>query len=145
VTADSSQGYWGFTSSGYKVGSTSYSTKTSGIADTGTTLLLLPAAIAKNYYSSVSGAKNSASYGGWVFPCSATLPTFTYTVGSLDIEIPADYLNYSPVSSGSSTCYGGLQSSADVGINIYGDVALKAAYVVFSGASTPQLGFALKA
>lgn len=141
---DSSQGYWGFTSSGYKVGSTSYSTSTSGIADTGTTLLLLPAAIVKKYYAQVSSAKNSNSYGGYVFDCDESLPTFSYVVSGLTVEIPGDYLNYSPVTDGSSTCYGGLQSSADIGINIYGDVALKAAYVVFSGASTPKLGFALK-
>lgn len=91
-----SQGFWQFTASGYQVGSTSYSTKVSGIADTGTTLLLLPDAVVKNYYSKVSGSQNSNTYGGYVFPCSATLPTFTYLVGSKSIVIPADYLNYSP-------------------------------------------------
>lgn len=40
-------------------------------------------------------------------------------------------------------CYGGIQSSADIGINIFGDVALKAAYVVFNG-ETPSLGWAQK-
>ncbi|KAI1851557.1 hypothetical protein JX265_012361 [Neoarthrinium moseri] len=144
TSVDTSEGFWDFTASSYKVGSTSYSTKLTGIADTGTTLLLLPASVVKNYYSKVSGAVNSSSEGGYVFPCSATLPTFTYTVGSVSIVIPADYMNFSPVSDGSSTCFGGLQSSADIGINIFGDVALKAAYVVFNGASTPQVGFATK-
>lgn len=40
-------------------------------------------------------------------------------------------------------CFGGLQSSASIGINIFGDVALKAAYVVFNG-ETPSLGWAQK-
>ncbi|KAI1759271.1 secreted aspartic proteinase precursor [Hypoxylon sp. FL1150] len=145
TSVSTTDGYWEFSASGYAVGSTSYSTSITGIADTGTTLLLLPNAIVKNYYSQVSGAQNSNADGGYVFPCSATLPTFTYVVGSKSIVIPANYLNYSPVSEGSSTCYGGIQSSADIGINIFGDIALKAAYVVFNGASSPTLGFATKA
>ncbi|CAJ2509539.1 Uu.00g145650.m01.CDS01 [Anthostomella pinea] len=145
TTVDSSQGYWGFTAASYKVGTSSYSTKVSGIADTGTTLLLLPAAVVKNYYSKVSGSSNSNTYGGYVFSCTATLPTFTYVVGTKSIVISGDIMNYAPVEDGSSTCYGGLQSSAGIGINIFGDIALKAAYVVFNGASTPQLGFATKA
>ncbi|KAH8658154.1 aspartic peptidase domain-containing protein [Xylariales sp. PMI_506] len=145
TTADSSEGYWGFTAASYAVGTTAYATKVAGIADTGTTLLLLPAAVVKNYYAKVTGATNSATYGGYVFSCTATLPTFTYVVGTTSIVIPGTYLNYAPVTDGSSTCYGGLQSSAGIGINIYGDVALKAAYVVFDGTTTPQLGFAAKA
>jgi aspergillopepsin I len=96
------------------------------------------------YYAKVSGSSNSNTYGGYIFPCSATLPTFTFGVGSARITIPATYLNYGPVTDGSSTCFGGLQSSADIGINIFGDVALKAAFVVFNGASTPTLGWAAK-
>ncbi|KAI1497917.1 secreted aspartic proteinase precursor [Biscogniauxia marginata] len=145
TSVSTSQGFWQFTANSYQVGSTSYSTKVSGIADTGTTLLLLPDAVVKNYYSKVSGSQNSDSYGGYVFPCSATLPTFTYVVGTKSIVIPATYMNYAPVTEGSSTCYGGLQSSTGIGLNIFGDIALKAAYVVFNGASTPQLGFATKA
>lgn len=144
TSVSTSQGFWQFTAAGYKVGTTSYTTSLNGIADTGTTLLLLPATVVKNYYAKVTGSSNSATYGGYVFPCTATLPTFTYNVGSVSIVIPASYLNYAPVEDGSSTCYGGLQSSADIGINIFGDVALKAAYVVFNGASTPTLGFATK-
>ncbi|KAH6647183.1 aspartic peptidase domain-containing protein [Truncatella angustata] len=144
TSVTSSQGFWQFSASSYKVGTTTYSTAVSGIADTGTTLLLLPATVVKNYYAKVTGSSNSNTYGGYVFPCTATLPTFTYTVGSVSIVIPATYLNYAPVEDGSSTCYGGLQSSAGIGINIYGDIALKAAYVVFNGATTPTLGFATK-
>lgn len=141
---DSSRGYWGFTSPGYKVGTTSYTTSLAGIADTGTTLLLLPDAVVANYYSKVTGSSNSKTYGGYVFPCSATLPNFTYMIGSLGITIPGTYFNYSPVKTGSTTCFGSLQSSSGIGINIYGDIALKAAYVIFNAGTTPQLGFAAK-
>jgi len=96
------------------------------------------------YYRQVSGSSNSNTYGGYVFPCSATLPTFTFGVGSARITIPSKYMNYGPVQDGSSTCFGGLQSSSGIGINIFGDVALKAAFVVFNGGSSPTLGWAKK-
>ena len=120
------------------------SSSLTGIADTGTTLLYLPATVVKAYYSKVSGSSNSAIYGGYVFPCSATLPTFTFGVGSARITIPAAYMDYGPVTTGSKTCFGGLQDSSGIGINIFGDVALKSAFVVFNGASTPTIGWASK-
>ncbi|KAH8893924.1 aspartic proteinase [Thozetella sp. PMI_491] len=145
TSVNTNPGYWTFTSSGYQVGSSTFSsTSITGIADTGTTLLYLPSSIVTAYYKQVSGSSNSNTYGGYIFSCSATLPTFTFGVGSARITIPAKYLNYGPVSTGSSTCFGGLQSSAGIGINIFGDVALKAAFVVFNGASTPTLGWAAK-
>lgn len=96
------------------------------------------------YWAQVSGSQNSNTVGGYVFPCSATLPSFTFGVGSARIVIPGDYIDFGPISTGSSTCFGGIQSSAGVGINIFGDVALKAAFVVFDGSSTPRLGWASK-
>jgi len=143
VSVTTSPGYWTWTSSGYAVGSGSFtSTSISGIADTGTTLLYLPSTIVTAYYRQVSGSSNSRTYGGYVFPCSATLPTFTFGVGSARITIPAAYMNYGPVAT--NVCFGGLQSSSGIGINIFGDVALKAAFVVFNGGSTPTLGWAKK-
>jgi hypothetical protein len=140
---NTSPGYWTWTSSGYAIGSGSFSSSSiSGIADTGTTLLYLPTSIVTAYYAKVSGSSNSRTYGGYVFPCSATLPTFTFGVGSLRIVIPAAYMNYGPVAT--NVCFGGLQSSSGLGINIFGDVALKAAFVVFNGGSSPKLGWAKK-
>ncbi|KAI1080777.1 secreted aspartic proteinase precursor [Whalleya microplaca] len=144
VPVSTSQGFWEFEASGYKVGSKAGSGSITGIADTGTTLLLLPDEVVEAYYKQVDGAENSSSEGGYVFACSTTLPEFTFTAGSLDITIPADYLNYAPTEEGSSTCFGGLQSSESIGTNIFGDIALKAAYVIFNGGSTPQLGWAAK-
>ncbi|KAH6895402.1 aspartic peptidase domain-containing protein [Thelonectria olida] len=144
TSVDSSNGWWEFVSPGYAVGSGStVRTSIDGIADTGTTLLLLPSSVVKAYYAKVSGARLNNSVGGYVFSCSATLPSFSFLVGSTKITIPASYLNYSPISEGSSTCFGGLQSSDDIGVNIYGDIALKAAFVVFDGGNT-RLGWASK-
>ncbi|CAN8103895.1 unnamed protein product [Discula destructiva] len=134
-------GYWKFTSTGYGVGTDFVDESIVGIADTGTTLLYLPAAIVEAYYSQVSGASNSLLLGGYVFPCSADLPDFTFGVEDTVITIPGDYMNYGTAIG--SKCFGGLQSSASIGINIFGDVALKAAYVVFNF-DTPSLGWAQK-
>lgn len=96
-----------------------------GIADTGTTLLMLPDAAVTAYYKQVSGASDSQQEGGYVFDCSATLPDFTFGVGDGQITIPGDYINFQAVSEGSSTCYGGIQSDSGIGMAIFGDIALK--------------------
>ncbi|KPM38239.1 Endothiapepsin [Neonectria ditissima] len=141
---DSSQGWWQFTSAGYAVGTGTFaSSPITGIADTGTTLLLLPSKIVKAYYAQIKGARNDSSVGGYVFSCTATIPTFTFAVGSTHFTIPAAYLNYAPLEEGSSTCFGGLQSSDDIGVNIFGDIALKAGFVVFDGGNV-RLGWAKK-
>jgi len=134
-----------FTSSGYSVGTGSFSsTKVSGIADTGTTLLLLPSAVVKAYYKQVSGATYDNTQGGYVFACSRTLPDFTFGVGSARIRIPGKYMNFAPVDDEGTSCYGGIQDDGGIGFAIFGDVALKAAFVVFDGGKN-QLGWASKA
>ena len=145
TTVDSSQGFWTFTSPAYSVGSgAKTSTAVTGIADTGTTLLLVPDSLVTAYYKQVSGAKYDNANGGYVFPCTAKLPSFTYYIGSNKITIPGTYMNFAPTTSAGTTCYGGIQSDTGIGISIYGDVALKAAFVVFNGGSKPTLGFAAK-
>lgn len=57
VDVDSSQGFWGFTGTGYAVGSGSFkSSSIDTIADTGTTLIYAPDAVVKAYYAQVSGS-----------------------------------------------------------------------------------------
>ncbi|TLD19076.1 hypothetical protein PspLS_09965 [Pyricularia sp. CBS 133598] len=145
VPVDNSQGFWAFTANGYSVsgGSSNPNTQMTGIADTGTTLMLLDDSIVQDYYSN-TGAQNDASQGGYVFDCSTQLPDFSFTVGSNTITIPGALMNYAPVQDGSSTCFGGLQSNSGVGQSIFGDIALKAAYVVFDNSDSPQLGWATK-
>ncbi|KAK3396928.1 putative endothiapepsin precursor [Sordaria brevicollis] len=146
VPVNTDPGYWMWTATGYQVGSGSFVTQPIvNIADTGTTLVYLPNAILQAYYKQIPGATNSRSYGGYVFPCAAAIPDFTFGVtGDAKITIPGRFINYGQVTEGSATCFGGLQSSSGVGINIFGDVALKAAYVVFNGGETPTLGWASK-
>lgn len=143
---DSSDGFWMFSASGYSIGNSTFSsTEISGIADTGTTLLLLPASIAKAYYAKVSGARYDSRQAGYVFSCKANLPDFTFGVGSAKITIPGSYINFAPVDATGAQCYGGIQEDTGIGFAIYGDIALKAAFVVFDGGNSTRLGWASKA
>ncbi|KAI1420479.1 aspartic peptidase domain-containing protein [Xylaria sp. FL1777] len=138
VDVDNSQGFWGFTAdiNGQSV---------DGIADTGTTLALFPGDVVSAYYKQVDGAEEDQQQGGYVFPCDADLPDLTFTPGDAKITIPGQYINYAPADESGSTCFGGIQSSEDVGVNIYGDIALKAAFVVFDmSTDSPRLGWANK-
>ncbi|KAI1178586.1 secreted aspartic proteinase precursor [Nemania sp. FL0916] len=148
VDVDSSDGFWGFESSGYAIGNGSFtSSPFKGIADTGTTLALIPAAAVEAYYKAVPGATLDATQGGYVFPCDATLPDFVLGVGDAGrIRIPGQYVNYAPADQSGKSCFGGIQSDEDVGFSIIGDAALKAAYVVFDATpGKPRLGWASKA
>ncbi|KAJ5894283.1 hypothetical protein N7495_005974 [Penicillium taxi] len=140
---DSAEGYWGFTADGYKVGTTTGGS-IQGIADTGTTLLLLPDDVVSAYYENVNGSKGDSNAGGYTFPCSTKLPDFTVVIGSYDAVVPGAHINYSTVTDGSSTCYGGIQGNSGIGFSIFGDIFLKSQYVVFDS-NGPSLGFAAQA
>ncbi|GAB7355838.1 hypothetical protein MBLNU459_g6501t1 [Dothideomycetes sp. NU459] len=142
VDVDTSNGFWEFTASGYSVGSGATKTLSiDAIADTGTTLLLVPDSVVTAYYKKVTGSSYSSSQGGYIFPCSATLPDFSAVIGGTKFTVPGSYMNYASVDS--SNCYGGIQSDSGVGFSIFGDIFLKSQFVVFSATtSTPQLGFA---
>lgn len=144
VDVDTSQGFWGFSASAYSVGTTTTSASISGILDTGTTLIYTDTAIVRAYYAKVSGAKVDNTQGGYVFPCSATLPDFSITVGGVKQTVPGKYINYAPTSG--STCFGGIQTDDGIGFSIFGDVFLKSKYIVHDlNNGTPRLGFAQQA
>ena len=145
TAVDNSQGFWGFTSSGYTVGKGSpVSESIPAIADTGTSLLLLPDDLVSAYYAQVSGSSNSQTDGGYIFGCNTALPDLTLQIEGYAAVVPGSYMNYAPASE-SGSCFGGLQSNSGIGQSIFGDVFLKAHFVVFDDAAGgPQLGFAAK-
>ncbi|KAF4302444.1 putative aspartic endopeptidase pep1 protein [Botryosphaeria dothidea] len=145
TSVSTANGFWEFKPTAYAIGSGStVSASIDAIADTGTTLLYLPSSVVSAYYRQVSGAQNSATYGGWVFPCSASLPSFTLVIGGQKRTVPGSYINYAPASG--STCFGGIQPDTGIGFSIVGDIFLKSQYVVFDAStSTPRLGFAQQA
>ncbi|KAL3491726.1 aspartic protease pep1 [Aspergillus germanicus] len=134
---DSSQGFWMFPA-------TAGTAHFSAIADTGTTLIMIDSTIAETYYSQIRGAQESYLYGGWVFPCSAHVPSFTITINGYDAVVPGEHINYAPVATGSNTCFGGIQGNQGLGFSILGDVFLKSQYVVFDSHG-PRLGIAPQA
>ncbi|GAB0142972.1 hypothetical protein EsHS_00003505 [Epichloe bromicola] len=96
-SVDSSQGFWTWTSTGYAVGPGSLKRiSVTGIADTSTTLLLLPDSIVDAYYAKVPGVSYDSSQGGYTFDCDASLPSFTFVVSSSTITIPGSYINFAP-------------------------------------------------
>lgn len=146
VNVNTANGFWQFTSTGYAIGSGStVQTSIDAIGDTGTTLLYLPSAVVRAYYAKVTGSSNSATYGGYVFPCSATLPSFSAIIGGVAQVVPGKYINYAPVEDGSTTCYGGIQENTGIGFSIFGDIFLKSKYVIHELSSTPRIGFAEQA
>ncbi|MCJ1448164.1 MAG: Type I transmembrane sorting receptor [Stictis urceolatum] len=145
TAVDNSQGFWSFTPDSATIGTGASMAAGAGIADTGTTLMLVDDSIVDAYYQQVSGATNDAQQGGYVFDCSATLPDFTLTVGSHNAVVPGSYINYAPVDSTGQQCFGGIQSDSQIGFAIYGDVFLKSQYVVFDQSTgSPRLGLADK-
>ncbi|KAK4971272.1 hypothetical protein LTR66_006318 [Elasticomyces elasticus] len=144
VNVNTANGFWEFTATGYAIGSGStVSSAYDSIADTGTTLLYLPPTVVSAYYAKVKGATYNTAQGGYIFPCSATLPSFTAIIGGTKHTVPGSYINYAPVSS--TQCFGGIQRNTGIGFSIFGDIFLKSQFVVFNAASTPQLGFAQQA
>jgi hypothetical protein len=142
TNVDSSSGFWQFTSAGYKINGVATSASATSIADTGTTLLLMNQATVDAYYKTVPGAINDDTQGGYTFPCSTTLPTFSVELGGgYYADIPGSLLNYAPISDGSSTCFGAVQSNGGNSFQIFGDIMFKTQFVVFNG-KTKQLGFA---
>ena len=117
VPVDNSQGFWQFTAGGYSVGSNNATAGSVGtsIADTGTSLLYLPSNVVSAYYAQVQGASQDKSAGGYVYPCGATLPDFNVAIGGKTFTVPGSYIDYAPVSAGSSSCFGGIQANTGIG------------------------------
>nr|CDP22310.1 Putative endothiapepsin precursor [Podospora anserina S mat+] len=147
VPVNSSDGFWSWVSPGFQVGTTGSfnSTRIHGIADTGTTLLLLPEGVCEAFYGRIASAKYDASQGGYTFECNdSTTPDFYFGTGNGQmIRIPGSYLAYSKTDTSSLRCFGGMQSDSGVGFTIWGDIALKAAFIVFDQGSE-RLGWAEK-
>ncbi|KAM7194852.1 Aspartic peptidase domain containing protein [Rhypophila sp. PSN 637] len=140
--------YWTFLATGYGVGPPlddfEPTTKTA-IADTGTTLLLLPSQIVRAYYARVTGSVYDPYWAAMIFPCEAELPDFSFYIGpggsTYRGVVPGRYMNY--VSFNGSHCYGGIQSSDAIGFAIFGALLIKSQFVVFD-VGQKGIGFAGK-
>lgn len=146
--------YWEFATTGYRIGPwANTSDPNSGIvmrpwctiADTGITLLLVPEDVVTAYYSQVTGSFYSEQWAGMLFPCSSadTLPDFTFAIGRYRGLLPGRYINYGNVDETEVDCFGGIQSQGTINFGIFGDVMLKAQFVVFD-AGNQRVGMANK-
>ena len=127
---DDSQGFWMFTADGYSIGSSSSSDSISGIADTGTTLLLTSDEVCQAVYGAIPGAKQDTTQQGWVFPANTAesdLPTVTFMVGNTPITIEKQHLAFAGGADG-NMAYGGIQSRGDLTFDIFGDTFLQNVY-----------------
>lgn len=145
---DSSQGFWSFTPESLSIGDETFTinppTALAGIADTGTTLLLVDDAIVNQYYSGVPSATFSQAAGLVIFDCDETLPSFSLNIPGYQATVPGDFINFGVFTG--NECIGGLQSSSGIGFNIFGDIFLKSQYVVFDRSQAqPRIGFAPQA
>jgi len=135
-------GYWMLDQGAYRIGQQKavvYSFNK--IVDTGTSLLLLPLQIVKDYYKTVDGAGYDGNWGGYVFPCGSHLDRIGVRVGGTMFFVPGSYLSWSQINA--THCFGGLQPSTGLPFSILGDVFLKAVYAVFDlSAKNPRIGLA---
>ncbi|KAI0438016.1 secreted aspartic proteinase precursor [Xylaria telfairii] len=145
VDVDSGTGLWTVNTTGYRVGNgTFHNVSFKAIADTGTSLTLLPEDVVNDYYSTVTNATYDDGWDGWTFPCTTQPPKFVLGVGHARIAIPSKYISYS-ADVNNHTCFGGIQSDGKIGFSILGDVFLKSAFVVFDATpARPRLGLARK-
>jgi hypothetical protein len=83
AAVNTTQGFWQFSSQKFQVGTGTAMTVAGGqaIADTGTTLMLVNAAVVNAYYSQVTGAVNNQTVGGVTFPCNSQLPDLMVDIG----------------------------------------------------------------
>ncbi|PHH78807.1 hypothetical protein CDD82_2834 [Ophiocordyceps australis] len=134
------RGIWEFITNGWAIGNEPMSFDSiDAIADTGTSLLYLPDNIVKAYWSRVPGAQKLQD-AMWVHPCNAKLPDFSFAVVASRMTIPGEFMKFAPIDEAGTLCVGGMQPSIG-GLSLFGDVALKAAFVVWDVGNS-RLGFA---
>ncbi|KGQ12868.1 Podosporapepsin [Beauveria bassiana D1-5] len=140
---DQAKPYWQIKLSGYQLGQDPFQPQEiSGIVDTGTTLTMVPKNIIDDYYSKLPGSYFDEKSGNMMFPCELPLPDFVFGIGeNYRGRVPGHYINYARHTD--KFCYGGLQSSDNLPFAVFGDILLKAQFVVFDRGNM-TVGFANK-
>ncbi|KAG9008067.1 Type I transmembrane sorting receptor [Tulasnella sp. JGI-2019a] len=139
------QSFWNTPSSGFTYNGGASTGSFSAIIDSGTTLIYIPAAAAKNLYALIPGSQDaSASLGAgtYTYPCSMTLGTIAMVIDSNSYALNPSDFNAGPVSNGSSTCVGAIfGDDSDPGLATVGDTFLKTWVSIFDYDNN-RVGFA---
>ena len=135
-------GYWSFRWSGFAIGTHTFNTSVVPVlTDTGGNLVLLPQSVTVKYYSYVRGAYQQGD-GSWCFPCSTTLPTFTFGVGSSKAVVDSKHMIFAGLADGVN-CYGAIQATTETGFAYFGTPFLDSLFVVHDYGNH-RLGFAAR-
>ena len=106
TSVNTSDGQWMFTPAAYSVGSgpiiSPNATSLRGIADTGTTIMLLDTSVVEAYYAKVRTSRYSNEAGGYIFGCNDTLPDLAFFIGSYRAVVPGSYMLYTTLDDGIS-------------------------------------------
>ncbi|TFK94926.1 acid protease [Polyporus arcularius HHB13444] len=130
---DNSQGFWQVPSTSWTLnGETKERSGNTTILDTGTTLLLVSDDVVDAFYGAIEGATFDNQQGGYKFPSDATVPDVSFAVGDKLYKVSEKDIKFSDAGDGFT--FGGIQSSGNLGFDIFGDIFLKNVYVVFDQA-----------
>lgn len=98
VPVDRRRGHWQFDVSGYAIGNENINlVYLRVVADTGSSIIVAPDHIVKDYYAAVPGAVYNSAEFGYVFPCGTVLPDLTFVIGGYKAVVPGSYLEYCPI------------------------------------------------
>ncbi|RKO89907.1 aspartic peptidase domain-containing protein [Blyttiomyces helicus] len=114
---------------------------TAAIADTGTTLLLIPTNTANAIWSHIGATDDGTGAGTATIPCSVakTGPAVSFTFSNKAYAIPASQY---VLNNGDGTCSAGIAGGAEgQGVSIFGDIFLRTWYSYFDITNT-RIGFA---
>lgn len=116
------------------------------ICDTGTSGSAIPQSVADQYFSMVPGATWNSDWNEYQFPCSETLPDFTFGIGSdARVTMPGEGLLAFSIDGG-TTCLSnfGVSPDSQTSAFMFGQNLIGNLFLVFDF-DNAQLGFASKA
>ncbi|QDS67826.1 hypothetical protein FKW77_007264 [Venturia effusa] len=132
---DPEQGFWKFASPAFTINGQSFPRSgRTAIADTGTTLALVPDTVCETIYSTIPGAYYDTLNQGYVFPSNTKeedLPLVGFAVGTQGKVFTCGKEDLLFAETKPGFTYGGIQSCGDLPFDILGDTWLKGIYAVF--------------
>ncbi|KAF4454161.1 putative aspartic proteinase precursor [Fusarium austroafricanum] len=113
------------------------------IVDSGTSLVYLPDAVVKDYYSHIKGYKFQQG-GTHTFPCNSSIPNLNFKIEGTTLSVPGRDVNYTVYDPAQGICAGGITTQLNNKYSVLGNLFMRNYYVVHSQEeATPKLGFAL--